>query len=269
MRVEIRITENCNYDCHYCSSLHNNSKRNIKFDFLGFKNLVDQLHNPTIFVYGGEPTNHPDFKEIINWMIEYENISEIIIQTNCSRPKILNFNNQKVLINASYHRGIVKLKKFIKQIKTLNINEVSFMDSDDNYSEYTILKKIFGEKVQFCPIINPDINEKSSNKRLIELENKDIFSSLKKDYHFINQGIENKSNYDYWKDDSNYSKGNLCNIKKNTIHVQDNRVFDCFNDIFNDQIPGVDLGDYKYEFTTITCISERCYFDMHNWVEKC
>jgi len=87
--VTLRFSERCNYTCEYCH-YHDNS---IPFyDHQHHIQLIDNLftilkNKSKIFVYlhGGEPTIIPHFEKLIDHILSYDNVHEIIIQTNCSK----------------------------------------------------------------------------------------------------------------------------------------------------------------------------------------
>lgn len=270
MKIELRLTERCNYNCEYCTSMHNNKSNDTKFDYIAFESLVNNFELVDIFVYGGEPTVNAEFREIIDWMVSIDKIKSITIQTNASKGRLLHFDNDKVLINISYHKGVVSFAKFIKQIKNLKINEIAYMDYDDDYEDYKMLKKIYGDKIQFCPLIDGDISKESSTERLVALRGKKIFKEISGDYHFTKMGVGGKSNYDYWATNTNKPRGKGCLIRTKTVHVQDNMLYECFNDIFNPDIKGIPIINYKKrnQKDVKICKNKTCYFDMNSWVEN-
>ncbi len=258
MRLEIRITDQCNYNCSYCTDMHNNLIKDSILDIENICNLIIYQKCTDIFIYGGEPTLHSQLNNLLQSINNINIVKNIIVQTNGSNIKNIN-NIEKLKLNISYHKESVTLTQFLLNIKGYKINEIAYMDFDDNYTSYNILKKIYN--VQFCPIIS-EMNNPSGNKRLINLEKKDIFKEVQNDWHFIK--INNMSNYDYWKTNSNHFKNKNCQIKKSTIYIYKNKIYDCFND-FSASV-GTPIKEYKkliYK-EDIICQHDTCYFDMHS-----
>lgn len=78
------IGKRCNYDCSYCpAEIHDLTSPNTNLEIL--KNTVDILSKNTnevrIMFTGGEPTVHPQFKELLEY-INFKNISWVSITTN-------------------------------------------------------------------------------------------------------------------------------------------------------------------------------------------
>jgi len=273
MRIEIRLNETCNYNCNYCTDMHDNSKALLEFDMIGLYNLLNELykHNQRdneVFIYGGEPTLYPGLDAIVKYLKQSK--VKIIIQTNGSNPEVFNspvYDHCK--INYSYHSQSTTLKEFVKNISSKHVNEIAYMGHEDaDYSEYLKLKKIF-KNVQFCPIINSSTSSAPSTKHLRTLEHQKIFDNIKQDYHFKKQHNVQQvhiSNYDIWKDNIS-SKNNLCKTQFSTLHIQNNKVYDCFVSM-NRDINGQYLSDYKYEPKIIQCTYEYCYFGMENWIHN-
>lgn len=259
MRVELRLTEVCNYDCSYCKDLHNNRKGHQKFDFYGFDDFLNKVPDPYVFIYGGEPTTHPEFIDVVRFLI-YRGITAEV-QTNGSNRGVIRQLPPEVKINYSYHSEKIGLHEFIGNITGTNINEIAFM-SDGDDQEYVKLKKMFGKKVQYCPILNSRLDDHSNRPELISIINKDIFGMIKKDYHFRTHenGV---SNFGCWCDQLN-SLDRLCKVQQTTIHVQYNKVYFCFNAMMKD-VAGISFEAFEYSDDVIRCPFEYCYFGMENW----
>lgn len=272
MRIEIRLNETCNYNCSYCTDMHDNLKKIVPFDLMGLNNLLEELyiHNQRdheVFIYGGEPTLYPGLEHIIRYLTQMK--VQIIIQTNASNPeefKKSSYNNCK--INYSYHSESTTLKEFIKNVSSKQVNEIAFMGHDKaDYSEYYKLKKIY-KNVQFCPIINSSTSEAPGTDKLRTLEHQKIFDDVKQDYHFKKHIKYNQtliSNYDVWKDNIS-SKDKKCSTQFKTLHIQNNKVYDCFVSMIRD-INGKELSDYRYKPEIISCPYTHCYFGMENWID--
>jgi len=258
MRFELRLTEKCNQNCSYCN-MHSNKEDSL-FDFDGFDCFLknNQLNEQNeLFIYGGEPTLHKDIRKII---LKYSSFfSKIIVQTNGTNLEVL--ENLPVNISLSYHKEYDNVIDFIKKIKKYNITNINYMDSNDNYEDYNLLKKLVNPKktvVQFCPLLEKDfINTTQSLK---DLKNKPIFKKLQNDYHF--KKINGYSNYDYWLNNLNTFKNQDCYIKYHLIHMSNNKIYNCFNDLRIDK-GGIPFSDYIHIKKKITCCHDICHFEMH------
>lgn len=266
MRIEIRLTTKCNFNCEYCDSLHNNNIKDQGFDFKGFQKVLVQFQSPEIFIYGGEPTLHKDFLELIDFITKESPDSDIIIQTNLSHPdKIPSGKNIKV--NASWHSSNLSFKKFLLNVNKIEdqLVEISFMDSSDEiYKYYRLLKKLYPGLVQFCPIIDSDIYKSSSTKRLKDLKHKEIFKEIQNDWHFVKHK-SGLSNYDYWDKDINKNKNKKCSVKKNVIYTDEKYIYSCFNGLFFEPKLRTPFENYQHKSEIITCPYETCFFGMEYW----
>lgn len=267
VRIEIRLSERCNYNCSYCTDLHNNSVRDTEVDLKGLQNIFDYILEPEIFIYGGEPTLHKQLKELTDFCLIHT--EDVIVQTNGSNPDVIKSLDPEVKINYSFHSESISPTEFIKNIKGTNINEISIMDVGDveddiNFKFYKQLKVLFGQKVQYCPIINSSLTDYSRNQKLVALESSDKWDSIKDDFHFIKHA-NGVSNYEVWRDNLD-SLGRECDIHKHMIHIQNNKVYFCFNQMMMHPEEGISYKEYVYIPDTITCPYQKCYFGMENWV---
>ena len=90
------IGKRCNYDCSYCpSEIHDLSSMHTDINLL--KNTVDQLsvlNNPVRIMFtGGEPTQHPDFIELLQY-IKNKNIQWTSITTNGTKSSVWYLQNE-------------------------------------------------------------------------------------------------------------------------------------------------------------------------------
>jgi len=287
MIINLRLIEQCNYNCSYCT-MH--SDKRTSFDFTLFNSCVKEImkheEHSIIFIYGGEPflQNLEMLKKIIMLSKVYN--LKIIFQTNLSDKSFLKIKSllkghnksdtPQFFINASYHQEWDTFNNFLKKLNFLKskniLNEIAFMDEEKNYDHYNKFKKIFKDccNVEFCPIINGNVlyddNVDIASDSLVSLEQKPIFSELKKDYHF-------RLNYYKWKNEDCNNKNNNCYISLHEIHFFNNKLYRCLNDAIYD-LNSIDIGvfdfvDYK---KPITCPHNRCFFDMQyferNYLKK-
>ncbi len=260
MRIEIRLTQRCNFDCWYCSDLHNNNVTHVPFDFEGFDKLLSNTKDPSVFIYGGEPTQHPECKQLTDYLVDKS--IPTTLQTNASSRRTLKTIDPRVNISASYHSSIMKLGNFMRNITGLNISEIAFM-ADAPDEEYYKLKTVFKNKVQYCPIINDKLDDFSMNEELRAIADRPIYEDVQDDYHF-HPHANGVINYEVWHNNED-SLGNKCDIKKRMIHIQDNKVYFCFNSLMEDS-NGVPMAEFVNTYETVKCPYKKCYFGMENWV---
>lgn len=264
MKIEIRLNEKCNYNCPYCEDLH----RDTPFVLLDFDNLervFKQFEDTWFFIYGGEPTLHPEIIELVNLCKKYSN--QIIIQTNGSNPSVIKdlineYSN--IIVNYSYHPSSTTLGNFMKVIEKDNLGEIAVMDMPrKNIKTYSRLKLLHGEKVQYYPILPKQLDNLPSTKHLRSLEDDPDFHLVENDWAFqkMHHGF---SNYEIWRDNI-LSYERICNIEFSTIFIQDNIVYNCFNDIFNANINGTKVSKYTHNPVKKACHNRTCYFDSQCW----
>ena len=101
----------CNYNCSYCSTAELMRETYSKIDSNGkHKLVIERLKRMegafNIDLYGGEPTLHPDFDEILSALVKIDNCKAVEIKTNLSRSLAFYQRIQphdKVKVSASYH----------------------------------------------------------------------------------------------------------------------------------------------------------------------
>lgn len=262
MRIEIRLTQRCNFNCHYCTDLHNNNVEHIPFDFEGFDDLLSRIDDPHVFIYGGEPTTHPDCKALTDFLLDRG--IDTTLQSNASNRRILKTIDPRIKMNYSYHSSIMSLSRFMRNISGTNINEIAFM-ADGPDAEYLLLKRLYKDKVQYCPVINSDLDDYSDNEELKKIVSKPIFEHVRDDYHFKSHA-NGLSNYSVWFYNID-SLGQECSIKQKMIHIQDNKVYFCFNALMKD-LNGVPFKQFININETVLCPFKKCYFGMENWILK-
>jgi len=136
--ANIMINEMCNLQCSYCFADEFVNKEIQKkpncgnMTFEDFKRAVDFVLKDSprgeIRIIGGEPTLHPEFKKLMEYIINDSRISRIHIFTNgllidkfmsiFSSPKVTCLIN----LNSPNDMGEIKYKKTMNNIRTL-INE--------------------------------------------------------------------------------------------------------------------------------------------------
>ncbi len=267
MRIEIRLNEICNFNCPYCKDLHNNNIPIVKLELENYEKLFKQFDKLEFFIFGGEPTLHPDIVKFVSLCKKYSD--RIIIQTNGSNPDVIKklINEYSgIIINYSYHPSNTTLSEFIKNIKANNMStlgEIAVMDMPrKNIKEYKKLKMLFTNNVQYYPILPKTLDKLPSSEHLRSLENDPDFDLIKNDWAFtkLHHGY---SNYEIWRDNI-LSYGKLCTIEFHSMFIQNNLIYKCFSDIFNDTA-GIPLENYTYQPTNKICHNQNCWFDSMFW----
>ena len=83
--ANIMITDVCNLHCPYCfaNEFVNHARNDIEVD--NFKKALEFiLTNPTerVGLIGGEPTTHPNFKELLKILVEDKRVTNVVLFTN-------------------------------------------------------------------------------------------------------------------------------------------------------------------------------------------
>ncbi len=133
--VDITVTEACSMKCESCSNLmqYYLKPRNSDLDML-FKS-IDKLMKVTDSLYefkvvGGEPFVHKQIGKVINKLLKYETIKEIVIYTNATViPKGENFEclkNDKIFIEITDYGNLSRRRdELIKLLEENNIRYTS------------------------------------------------------------------------------------------------------------------------------------------------
>lgn len=114
----------CNFKCEYCSSkdfmvdkwAKDDSISNYKLTLSRLKKFNTDFH---IELYGGEPSLHPNIKEIIEGLTKIEHCKKIEIITNLSKPlKFWQELPTELKICASYHVNFTD-NDFVSKIQNI------------------------------------------------------------------------------------------------------------------------------------------------------
>lgn len=130
------LTNWCNYKCSYCTVLdviHNDFNRpdHTTFHNLTLAKIKSIPLNFNMCITGGEPTLHPQFKEIINGLVEMPTCLDVAVFTNLARSKeyyksLEDIKTDKLGICASFHPEFADIKKFIEKAIAINATNLSF-----------------------------------------------------------------------------------------------------------------------------------------------
>ena len=124
----IMLTDVCNLQCPYCfaNEFVNHNRNDITIDtFKQALNFAATDKSSKLGLIGGEPTLHPQFREILQILIDDQRFNNIIIYTNGIRigefAKELSHPKFKMLINCNSENdiGSVAYKKIVDNLELL------------------------------------------------------------------------------------------------------------------------------------------------------
>lgn len=134
--IVYRITNKCFFKCEYCkwcSFDHYPTNLCLK----SIETLVKVLHSIgkdklLVYFHGGEPLYHPDFKEILSYILTLKEIQYIVIATNgvmIDDDLIdLSINSRKVVFSVTFHYNELKrhnlLNVFVNNASKLYDNKL-------------------------------------------------------------------------------------------------------------------------------------------------
>lgn len=171
-QVTLRITDFCNKSCDYChwnKGIHY-EKENI-FKIIDKMILFLKIKNkkPLFYFHGGEPTTHPHFEEIVNYIISKKIYVEI--QTNLTNFKKIELfiNNEYVQFSTSVHFEFLDIEEIqkIKEFLSKYIDKINFIDimySDKTADLVYDFRQTFGEKTSITHNYYKGTNYKISAK---------------------------------------------------------------------------------------------------------
>lgn len=124
--MNIMITTQCNLDCHYCFARESSSRGRQEMSLPIFKKALEFVKGDKyiefVGIIGGEPLLHPQFQDIIMYILNDKNIGKVRIFTNgllLERYKELLFNKKISIVincNSPQDMGIANYKKLINNI---------------------------------------------------------------------------------------------------------------------------------------------------------
>ena len=104
--LRVYITEQCNAKCPNCFNKIN--RGNLSMDIEHFRKICDYFSSKgvkRIKIMGGEPTIHPEFKELM--IIAQEYFQQVFLFTNAINDGIFNFNpreSDSIIYNFTFHK---------------------------------------------------------------------------------------------------------------------------------------------------------------------
>ena len=295
--VDFRVSSKCNYSCWYCKDMHNNKIKNTHFDLELLRNFIRALNRKcSFFLYGGEPTIHPQFIDIVKVISETScPESRVEIQTNMSIKdedihKLINIEKVKIL--ASYHHlncdtkdfmlKCLKSKSILKQITVMYQRDVS----ESVLEAFKKIDMVFGKScnVELMPLLCGSIEEDEeqpyreiegfyADKKALEISNsKGYGGATLKGKLSSGEEFETSPN-ELWYKKQNCFKGMLCNVSKERIIIDsDGSCYKCFNEIFDGSIKpkyNITIKDrspeeYLKNLQHMECPYEKCFFEFNH-----
>lgn len=268
--INLQITMKCNFDCYYCSDLHNNKLSDFEFNYDNFKILFDEIRKQTkkpiyLWVYGGEPFLYSKFDIFINKITDLLNKDDKLeLVSNFSFPFdyykkfAIKYKNKNVIITGSFHNTQNKdfydyLKKALMfdSFNMLNCATIMLNSKLDDFEKYYNLGYCIKDHLNFSPLISPTINgtppEKFGKDPLYELNYINKINNIEKyklySYEFSkslkyklinNDTIFYTSKYEMWVNNCNNFSGMFCNVGKERITMEyTGTFFTCFNEIYS------------------------------------
>lgn len=251
-RIEHRLTRKCNYACSYCYEDFNDSFKNIDVNFDDLKSFLDQLLNLydsiEYNIIGGEPTRHPEFYKLIEFLSGFNNVN-ILITSNGSKK--LNTNNlpTNTEIVYSFHEEFTSVKKFIERIKHTKefIRCINVVDNEECLEE---LQKEFGDIVHIYPKLGRLYEEPNSKFR-------DLPNELIIDKWYFKNGL-----YERWQNNDCKTIGKRCNVQEFECVIQDNKVYQCVY-YANQEKKAKNLSEFDPN-KSLLCTQQYCLFNCVN-----
>ena len=166
--LTIRITDFCNYKCHYCQ-WHYGKHYELSDIKQSLSTVVDitKYDNYRIYFHGGEPTSHPKLFEVLDYCFSLPKGIVCELQTNLSRNEayliklIDRVAGKQFEVSASYHPTQAKdFNEFINKLDLLHANKVLgkidvMLDHDSALRDTIInncnqlLKRDYSDRIEF------------------------------------------------------------------------------------------------------------------------
>ncbi|PKM93992.1 MAG: hypothetical protein CVU84_13900 [Firmicutes bacterium HGW-Firmicutes-1] len=175
--ANIMITKRCNLKCPYCFANEFVNKNNVNMTMEDYIKAIDFImteQGAGIGIIGGEPTMHPQFKEMLEILIHDTRVNQVTIFTNginidkfveqLVHPKfalLINCNSPIDTGEAAYNKLVKNLDLFVNQYYmgdriTLGIN---MYKPDFDYDYILDLLKVYGFKYLRTAISVPNTED--------------------------------------------------------------------------------------------------------------
>lgn len=229
MQVYLLLTEKCNLKCSMCIRGKQDGKN---LDFLKLKNSawINELKQCDIVITGGEPTLHPDFTEIINFMCEHSKTVTVTTNGTVNKyicPDILKDNlffQVSIDGDMEHHNNIRGHGTY-----ECSINTIKILDSiKAQYSVSSVVNK------------NNASSMKNLEKELRSFKNMNYWK-ISYEMPFGSSGFKNMMTTDEW----NNFVDEMLSITKFRLKIRKIFPFDLFE-------------KYKDKLEQITLNSQRC-----------
>lgn len=264
-RIEHRLTRKCNYSCSYCYEIFDDTFDNIKVDFVGLEYYIKSFKDTKIEynIIGGEPTRHPQFKKLIDFLLTFDNVN-ILITTNGSKSlkSLKHIDKSRLSILFSYHNSdtnidefMIKICEVYEYVKCVNVVDNPKLNANA-FNEYHQLKSRLSEyniDLHLYPELGKLEEKPNERGQVINIQEPSVFEDVKKLWYYKN-GL-----FQSWKDDSCTTKGKRCSITDYESVIQDNKIYPCVY-FANKEKQGIDFTDcdsIKPKF----CRFEYCLFN--------
>lgn len=135
--IDIIVTERCSLRCRGCSNLMQYYTEPKNCDITLLLNSVDKLMECVDYlnefrVIGGEPFMNNELYKIVNKLVTYENVGQVVIFTNATIPpqgnNLLCLKNDKVALEITNYGELSR--SFNKIIEILKENNISYVTHD-------------------------------------------------------------------------------------------------------------------------------------------
>lgn len=290
--LEVRLTSRCNYNCYYCTDLHNNKNSitllNPENVCSVIKSISSTLKLPIhLFIYGGEPTLYPHLTDFLDKVLDYIVTNKINVfvevQTNLSRTNswLLDFckryakYNTVLKISGSYHNGQTSIIPFIKKCLIIKsndlLNKVTFMYNKRKCVMHDFNTAVSVLGIQYCeisPLIDNRVDQSSSDTtELQHIQNTENIDELARHSFFFKKNIKcitstegsgYTSRFELWSSNKNEFLGYTCNVAKERLVIDwDGNCYKCFNEMFANIKPVFNINDtvnYDEYFTKVVAV---------------
>lgn len=226
-KINLYLTTRCKYKCEYCT-LYDNNIDHPDFDYTAWKIFLSKIDKAEIHIYGGEPFEHPDLYNIINFLSDHAQVN-VLSNGFHNIDKYLDLDFKLLL---SYHPQ-VPFSTFLKTVKKYKsiISRISYMfnGGQNRIQEFLTFKKVYEKyfDVILCPIVNEGIGNSPAVDELYQYKDKINKLEKSKDYHFVKH--QNGSTFD------NQVKYGMfiikdqvvCDITDTTLEVYNNLLYRC------------------------------------------
>jgi len=122
LSVTLRLTNNCNYNCDYCV-YHSKEPWVEPKEFYSIAELLYKTNrnNYEFYVHGGEPSLHPEFVSIINYISNLFKDKHLLmqVQTNLSMDISVYLDARSSYLVSYHHHRVEDIGKFLEKLNKL------------------------------------------------------------------------------------------------------------------------------------------------------